>query len=40
MSDEKDAVRKGRRTSAEIEQIVSEYESSGLNVASFVEDVV
>jgi transposase-like protein len=35
MSDEKDAVRKGRRTSAEIEQIVSEYESSGLNRSQF-----
>jgi hypothetical protein len=35
MSDEKDAVRKGRRTTIEIEQIVKEYESSGLNRSQF-----
>jgi hypothetical protein len=35
MSDEKDAVQKGRRTTIEIEQIVSEYESSGLNRSQF-----
>lgn len=35
MSDEKDAVRKGRRTTVEIEQIVGEYESSGLNRSQF-----
>jgi hypothetical protein len=35
MSNEKDAVRKGRRTAIEIEQIVSEYESSGLNRSQF-----
>src|SRR5216683_7332271 len=35
MSDEQDVVRKGRRTAGEIEQIVSEYESSGLNRSQF-----
>jgi hypothetical protein len=35
MSDESGVVRKGRRTSAEIEQIVSEYERSGLNRGQF-----
>jgi hypothetical protein len=35
MSDEQGAVRKGRRTADEIEQIVSEYESSGLNRSQF-----
>jgi transposase-like protein len=35
MSDEQGMVRKGRRTPAEIEQIVSEYESSGLNRSQF-----
>jgi hypothetical protein len=35
MDDEQGVVRKGRRTTAEIEQIVSEYESSGLNRSQF-----
>lgn len=35
MSDEPGVIRKGRRTTAEIEQIVSEYESSGLNRSQF-----
>jgi hypothetical protein len=35
MSDEQGGVGKGRRTTAEIEQIVSEYESSGLNRSQF-----
>jgi hypothetical protein len=35
MSDEQVVARKGRRTAAEIEQIVSEYESSGLNRSQF-----
>jgi hypothetical protein len=38
MSDEQGAVRKGRRTPAEIEQIVSEFESSGLNRTQFCRD--
>jgi hypothetical protein len=35
MSDEQGVVRKPRRTIAEIEQMVSEYESSGLNRSQF-----
>jgi hypothetical protein len=35
MSDEQRVVRKGRRTIVEIGQIVSEYESSGLNRSQF-----
>jgi hypothetical protein len=35
MSDEQGGVGKGRRTTAEIELIVSEYESSGLNRSQF-----
>jgi hypothetical protein len=38
MSDEQGAVRKGRRTPAEIEQIVSEFESSGLNRSQFCRE--
>jgi len=35
MSDEQVVARKGRRTAAEIEQIVSEFQSSGLNRSQF-----
>jgi hypothetical protein len=35
MTDEQGVIRKGRRTPAEIEQIVSEFENSGLNRSAF-----
>ena len=35
MTDEQSVVRKGRRTPAEIEQIVSEFKNSGLNRSQF-----
>lgn len=38
MSDEQGVVQKERRTTAEIEQIVSEYESSGLNRSQFCRE--
>ena len=38
MSDEQGVVRKERRTTTEIEQIVSEYESSGLNRSEFCRE--
>ncbi|SRR5712691_701040 len=35
MTDEQGVVRKGRRTLAEVEQVVREFESSGLNRSQF-----